>query len=568
MNKSNLFIFAVLFIVAGQAAGNAWYWPPSYTEIVPEHPTSCDVVAITLGGEWPDSCIPNYSAVSVVGNNIYFDVILGYPPGIVCALVITPWELTESVGPLPTGAYTIHVCLIGDPFVPPGYITVAGFIVTAESCTYYVNAADGNDLNDGLTSETAFATIQKGVDTTDSGDTVIVLPGVYTGPGNRDIDFGGRAITLRSNNGPENCIIDCQGSEFAIHRGFYFHNAEDSNSVADGFTIRNGYVYDYGGGIYCSGASPIIINCAITNNKAVGIPGWDWGMPGEDAYGGAIFCTTNSHLTIKNCIIADNECRGGDGGPGGVGIPGAGGSAYGGAIYGGNLTIQNCVIAHNTALPGDGEGMVVPSPVGSGAVCHIVDSTVSITNSIIWDNQLFEPYFGPQIVLDSQDSPSVMAISDSDIQDGQAQVETCTGCLLIWANNIDVNPRFANAANGDYHLQSQAGRWDPNTNSWVIDTYTSPCIDTGSITSDWTAELWPHGKCINMGTYGGTPQASMSLSDVGNIADLNNDNRVDYNDVNIFTDKWPNHQFLIPEDLDRNGLIDFVDFAIFAENWP
>jgi hypothetical protein len=70
-----------------------------------------------------------------------------------------------------------------------------------------------------------------------------------------------------------------------------------------------------------------------------------------------------------------------------------------------------------------------------------------------------------------------------------------------------------------------------------------------------------------MGAFGGTPQASMSLSDVGNIADLDNDDFVDYNDLKLYSEKWLNQQVLLPEDLNRNGFIDFVDFAIFANNW-
>jgi hypothetical protein len=68
-----------------------------------------------------------------------------------------------------------------------------------------------------------------------------------------------------------------------------------------------------------------------------------------------------------------------------------------------------------------------------------------------------------------------------------------------------------NADNGDYHLKSQAGRWDPKSQTWVLDELTSPCIDAGDPASDWTAELWPHGERINMGAFGGTPQASMSF---------------------------------------------------------
>src|SRR5215470_13608013 len=41
------------------------------------------------------------------------------------------------------------------------------------------------------------------------GDTVLVADGVYTGPANRTLDFRGKAITLRSEHGPQACIIDC-----------------------------------------------------------------------------------------------------------------------------------------------------------------------------------------------------------------------------------------------------------------------------------------------------------------------------------------------------------------------
>ena len=69
---------------------------------------------------------------------------------------------------------------------------------------------------------------------------------------------------------------------------------------------------------------------------------------------------------------------------------------------------------------------------------------------------------------------------------------------------ISQDPFFIDIVNGDYHLKSQTGRWNPNTQSWVMDANTSPCIDAGDPNSDWKAELWPHGKRINMGAYGGT----------------------------------------------------------------
>jgi hypothetical protein len=32
------------------------------------------------------------------------------------------------------------------------------------------------------------------------------------GLGNKDLDFKGKAITVKSDNGPENCVIDCEGN--------------------------------------------------------------------------------------------------------------------------------------------------------------------------------------------------------------------------------------------------------------------------------------------------------------------------------------------------------------------
>ena len=71
-------------------------------------------------------------------------------------------------------------------------------------------------------------------------------------------------------------------------------------------------------------------------------------------------------------------------------------------------------------------------------------------------------------------------------------------------------PFFADAANGDYHLKSQAGRWDPISQIWIQDDVTSQCIDAGDPTSPIGLEPSPNGNRINMGAYGGTTEASKS----------------------------------------------------------
>jgi len=196
-----------------------------------------------------------------------------------------------------------------------------------------------------------YSTIQAAINAAQPEDTVIVSPATYTGTGNRDIDFAGKAITVQSTNPDDPCvvaatIIDCQN--VSGHRGFYFHSAESSSAILSGFTIKRGYTTDYGGGIYCNNASPTILNCIITANKTESAI---YVYPGH-VYGGGIFCTVNSSPVISNCTISNNYAKGGD-----EAHDGDGANAHGGGIYcsvNSSPVISNCTINNNYARGGNG----------------------------------------------------------------------------------------------------------------------------------------------------------------------------------------------------------------------
>jgi hypothetical protein len=89
-----------------------------------------------------------------------------------------------------------------------------------------------------------FASIREAIEAADSLDVIELTDGRFTGPGNRNLDFGGKAITLRSRSGnPQTCIIDCQGDAAPPgepRRGFVFRSGEGPQSVLRGITITNG----------------------------------------------------------------------------------------------------------------------------------------------------------------------------------------------------------------------------------------------------------------------------------------------------------------------------------------
>jgi hypothetical protein len=380
----------------------------------------------------------------------------------------------------------VHNCelTISDPcaFNNPQTVTV----------TFYVVGGDGDGDLRHVPSQ--YATIQAAIDDCNDGDVVVLEPNTYTGPGNRDLDFKGKAITVRTidPNDPDivaATIIDCNGTPSENHRGFYFHNNESLNSVLNGLTITRGYMA-FGGAILCRHSSPAIRNCVLVNNTS---------GSGISSAGGAMENEDNSNPILVGCTITANSA---DNLGGGVRnhtsspllfnclLTGNSATA-GGAVHNenssSNPTLINCTLAGNTAAS------------SGGGIFNYATTSPVLLNCILWAN------------------------SDGDGVGESAQI--CRGtpivdytCLQGWTGgfggngNTGVDPRFADPCNGDCHLKSEAGRWDPGSESWVVDDVTSPCIDKGDPASPVGNEPLPNGGRINMGAYGGTAQASKSLT--------------------------------------------------------
>lgn len=117
-----------------------------------------------------------------------------------------------------------------------------------------------------------YTTIQAAIDAAVNGDTVVVRPDTYSGPGNVELNYKGKAITVRSEMGAQYTFIDGGGSAQVLR----FNTGEGSDSVLEGFTILNGNaVYNgsdettgSGGAILIEWAAPTIRDSILRDNQA------------------------------------------------------------------------------------------------------------------------------------------------------------------------------------------------------------------------------------------------------------------------------------------------------------
>ena len=364
--------------------------------------------------------------------------------------------------------------------------TVTVRIVSIAGAMRYV-ATNGNDAADGMSWATAKATIQAGVAAvTTPGALVLVSNGVYTTGGAFAAGLTNRvaitnAVTVQSVNGLAVTIIQGQGPMgTAAVRCAYV--ADGAKLV--GFTLTNGFTQTlsgssgFGGGIYCDSAAGTISNCTLTGNSA---------SDGGGAYYGTLYnCTLTgnsanyngggtSYGTLYNCMLTVNSAsyRGG------------------GAEYG---TLHNCTLIGNSAYHEGGGGAGVgtlynctltgnSAPYGGGAGgstlynCTLTGNSANYNGGGTYDGTLYNCTLSDNSASNAGGGAWYDTLYNCIVYYNTAPSNSnYYGCTLNYScttpdpggiGNITNDPRFVNAAAGDYHLQS-----------------TSPCINAGT-NQDW-----------------------------------------------------------------------------------
>ena len=378
----------------------------------------------------------------------------------------------------------------------------------------YVNP-NGSDDNNGLTPEQPLLTISNALakiiaDSTNTR-TIHLSNGVYS-PSQTGEKFPLNCknhVSLKGNN-EEFSILDGDNQS-----GIIFCYLDNNFSIED-MTIQNGYAYSGGGihcshsnpslinltikdnsancedsgggGIFCSHSNPSMLNLTITNNSVLGAYSYGGGIlficsnsnleniiinDNNSDYGGGICCFDKSNLSLLNVAIRNNNAYKGGGiccwdncSPSLEYVQIINNSAgYGGAIYlyRSSPTLENVTITVNPAIHD-----------GGGIYCRD-NSNPSLNNCIMWNDLPQEIYFSGFSEYNS------ITVSYSDIHGGEEAIETNNNGTVYWEEgNIDSDPLFVDATNGDYHL-----------------TEFSPCIDTG----DPNSPLDPDGTIADMGAF-------------------------------------------------------------------
>jgi hypothetical protein len=459
----------------------------------------------------------------------------------------------------------------------------------AEANTLYV-ATNGNDGHSGSASA-PLQTIYQAIAKANSGDTILVAPGTYSGKYNTNL--GMKNLTLASQQGAASTIIDGGGSAIA----FWLNSSGLTRAcVINGFTIQNTYnnganspgggamliafnsptiencVFkncsssaNYGGGALCiEQANPLIVNCIFENCSSTG----------ANSDGGAISLSDSPNVTIQACSF--HQCSASrNGGALKIGFDGDTTSSAqviqcafrennapdnGGAIsveFGKGATITACAFLGNSA--GEEGGAIYedapPLQVGSstfvgnsagdegGAIADF-GGNFSLTNCTVVNNSGY--YWGGGVDVAYVSANIVNCILRGNQNPGKNsanQIENNNASLTVsysdvqggWTGtgNFDADPRFvqtpgaANVPYGDLHLQT-----------------VSPCIDAGTSSgitlpaSDLDGNARLYGSAPDIGAYEMQPASRFNPNTYYRIVNLNSGYALDDFGYQSFNGAW------------------------------
>ncbi len=248
-----------------------------------------------------------------------------------------------------------------------------------------------------------YPTIQAALDAAPPGETVELTDGTFTGDGNRDLSFGGKALTLRSISADATlCIIDCQGSAGDPHRGFVVEDGETQSTRVEDITIANGYATIRGGAILVTKGDATFERCIFRDCAALN---------------GGVYGTENlgSTLHLYSCLMVDNIGSGG---------------AVGSVIESASSVLFHCTIARN----GD----------GSGPLILLQETSTLIQDTIIAFNDCTLPVW---CIL------TYVAIECSDVfGNSGGDWVGCLEDLEGMGGNVSLDPHFCDPDADDFSL--------------------------------------------------------------------------------------------------------------------
>jgi len=393
-------------------------------------------------------------------------------------------------------------------------------------------------------------------------------------------------------SGSSPTLIDCIfGNNYVQQNGSGMFSYDGNPKLINctfrhNWTSQSLYLYSSitkGGGMYNRDSNPVLTDCTFIENSADtggGMYNWDSNIVlntcefirNTTSRDGGAICTDSGQLIAKGCLFEKNY-------PGAIDDYSEIGSMFSNCTFTGNVsrgrngavyvyeaTFSDCLFTGNRAFGYYWDGRWHPG--SGGAVfnlwttvfnnCTFIENwadlgcaiycfgTAHVNNCIFWGSER-------QIYIDDP-SAAPTFVRYSDVQggwpgEGNINEDPLFADPGYWADANNPNqirePDDPNAVwiDGDYHLKSQAGRWDPNSESWIIDDVTSPCIDAGDPNSPIGLEPFPNGGIINMGAYGGTAEASKSyfgepLCETIIAGDINGDCKVDFADFSIMAAHW------------------------------